>query len=341
MIVTIQHPAHVHLFRHAIAELERDGHEVHVLAREKGIALRLLDHYDVDHTVLARPAASLRELAVRQAQYEVGMLRHARRIDPDVMVGVGEPGVAHVSSLLGCTGIVFTDTEHATLQNALTFPFADVVCTPSCYRDDVGAKQIRYPGYHELAYLHPNRFAPRPDVFDDIWLSRDDSFVILRMSAWRAAHDIGDSGIEEVTDVIRRLEDAGAEVVVTSEPDLPPALDRHAADVPIHRMHDLLSYADLFVGEGATMAAESAVLGTPAIFVSTSRRGYTDELGDRYGLVSTFSGADRQEAAVARAEAILEDDDATWRERRQQLLTDKIDTNEFVVEQLTGGGGDA
>ena len=32
-------------------------------------------------------------------------------------------------------------------------------------------------------------------------------------------------------------------------------------------------YADLFVGESATMASEYAVLGTPAIFVSTSRRG--------------------------------------------------------------------
>lgn len=335
IIFTIQHPAHVHLFRNAIEHLESRGDQVYVFAREKDIALELLDIYDIDHTVLAGASHSLGGLALRQAQYEVNLLRHARRIKPDVMLAMSEPGVAHVSSILGCPGIIFTDTEYATLQNALAFPLADRICTPTCYQDEIGEKQVWYPGYHELAYLHPNQFTPEPDVLSDVDLSPDDSFTIIRVNAFNAAHFRGDAGFTDLKSVIERIEDAGTDVLITSEPDLPPSLEKYNANVPLHKMHDLMYYADITIGESATMAAESAVLGTPAIFISTSRRGYTDELGDRYGLVYTFSGEDRQEAGLEKAVSILEDyEGEQWAQKRQNLLADKIDTTEFILEQI-------
>jgi hypothetical protein len=341
VIFTIQHPAHVHLFRNAITTLRDRGDDVHVFARRKDIAIELLELYEIDHTVLADTSSSMAELALRQAEYEARLLRHAVRIRPDVMVAMGEPGVAHVSTVVGCPGIIFTDTEYAWLQNALAFPLADRVCTPVCYQDDVGAKQVRYRGYHELAYLHPNRFFPDPAVLDEVGLTTEDSFAILRLNAWNAAHFVNDSGISEVEEVISRIEETGTEVLITSEPELLPALEEYRATVPLDRMHDLMYYADLLVGESATMAAESAVLGTPAVFISTSRRGYTDELGDRYGLVFTFSGADRQEAGIERAVEILEeDDDGKWDRRREALLEDKIDTTTFILEQLESAAGE-
>lgn len=343
VIFTIQHPAHVHLFRNAIDVLRDRGDEVHVFARRKDIAIELLELYDIEHTVLADTANSITELALRQAEYEFGLLRHAIRIRPDVMVAMGEPGVSHVSTIVGCPGVIFTDTEHAWLQNVLAFPLADRICTPICYQDDIGPKQVRYQGYHELAYLHPNRFTPDPSIVEEVGLSLEDQFVILRLNAWKAAHDVGDAGFYEVTDVVSRLTETGAEVLITSEPDLPPALEEYEASVPLDRMHDLMSYADLVIGESATMAAESAVLGTPAVFISSSRRGYTDEMGDRYGLVFTFSGADRQEAGIERAIEILEEDDVEkWDRRREVLLADKVDTTEFILEQLESAAqGDA
>lgn len=334
-IFTIQHPAHVHLFRNAIGELEREGHEVFVFVRKKDIAIELLDLYDISYTVLAGKSDSMASLAFRQAQYELRLFNHARRIDPDVMIAMSEPGVAHASTLLGCPSILFTDTEYAWLQNLLAFPFADQVCTPTCYQKDHGGKQVRYNGYHELAYLHPNRFTPDPSIVDEIGLSEDDSFTILRLNAFNAAHFVGDAGFNDVEEVISELEAAGTEVVITSEPDLPQSLATYEVDVPLHRMHDLMYYADLLIGESATMAAESAVLGTPAVFISTSRRGYTDELGDRYGLVYTFSGSDRQEVGVEKGISILENSNQKqWVESRNNLIEDKIDTTEFMLNQI-------
>lgn len=248
---------------------------------------------------------------------------------------MGEPGVAHISSIMGCPGIIFTDTEYATLQNRLAFPFADRICTPTAYQDEIGDTQIWYAGYHELAYLHPNHFEPDPTVLGELELAPDDSFAIIRLNAFNAAHFRGDSGFTNTYELIEYMEAIGTRPIISSEPTRPDDLAEYQATVPNDKMHDLMYFADIFVGESATMAAESAVLGTPAIFVSTSRRGYTDELSDRYGLVFTFSGVDRQEAAIEKTKSILEAyEPETWQRRRERLLNDKIDTTEFIIEQI-------
>jgi len=77
----------------------------------------------------------------------------------------------------------------------------------------------------------------------------------MRLSSWDSSHDVGQGGFDDPVDVVERLEDAGATVLLTSEVDLPAELESHRYALAPDRMHDLLAYADCFVGEGATMAA--------------------------------------------------------------------------------------
>jgi len=339
VVVTIQHPAHVHFYRHAIADLEREGHEVRVFVRENEVAVDLLETYGVDHTVLVGESDSLASLARTQFTYERLLYRHAKPFDPDVLTCIGGVAVAHVASLLGAKSVAFTDTEHATIVNALTAPFADVICTPECFGYDIGPKQRRYPGYHELAYLHPDRFDPDPSVLADAGFGPDDRFVVLRVSSWDSSHDVGQGGFSNVSDVVERIEATGARVVVTSEVPLPADLEDRRMTVAPHRIHDLLAYADCFVGEGATMAAESAVLGTPAVYVNSLSMGYTDELDWKYGLLSNFQGPDRHERGLERAVSILDGSlTADWDARRERLLADRIDVTGFVVDTLLDVG---
>ena len=342
VFVAIQHPAHVHFFRHAVAELEAEGHRVDVFVRDKEVIRDLLDAHGIEHTVLADAGAadSIPALAATQLRYEGRLLREARRHQPDVMAGVGGTAVAHVSAIVGARGVVFTDTEHATLGNAITFPFADAVWTPECFTEDVGGKQVRYPGYHELAYLHPDRFSPSTEVLEQAGVGPDEQFVVLRLVSWNASHDVGAGGFDDAADVVHRLEETGATVLVTAEGDLPPALADRQVQIPPEDMHDLLAHADLFVGEGATMAAESAVLGTPALYVNTLRMGYTDELDERYGLLENFQGPGRHGEALARAVEVLSGDGADWAGRRRRLLAEKRDTTEFVLAAI-GGASEA
>jgi len=337
VVITVQHPAHVHFFRHAMDELEGAGHEVHVFARDKEITTELLDAFDIPYEVLAGKAGSLLSLAATQLGFEYRLYRRARRIDPDVMAAIGGVTVAHVAPLVGARSVVFTDTEHATLINTLTHPVADSVYTPECYTDDVGTKQVRYPGYHELAYLHPARYSPNPDVFHGLDASPDDRLAVVRLNGWDSSHDVGQTGLADVHETVERLRAAGAAVLVTSEVPLPSDLRRYRVDIDPRRIHDLLAHADLFVGEGATMAAESAVLGTPAVYANSLRMGYTDELDEEYGLLFNFPGEEHHDAALDRAVGILESDAASkWERRRERLLDEKVDTTEVVLDALRG-----
>ncbi|MFC4438552.1 MULTISPECIES: DUF354 domain-containing protein [Natrialbaceae] len=335
IIFTIQHPAHVHLFRNSIRTLSEQGHEVHTLAREKEINIDLLDQYGIDYELLADEPKRSWELPLVQLKYEYGIIRKAREVDPDVLVAMGEPSITHAAKLTDSTSLVFTDTEHATLQNTLAFPFADRIYTPECYQDEIGEKQVRYPGYHELAYLHPDRFEPDPSILEEAGLERDEQFVVLRLVSWDAMHDVGDSGFEDITDVVHALEDTGTTVCITSEAELPDTIEDRRASISPDRIHDLMAFSDLYVGESATMATESAVLGTPAVFVSSSRRGYTDELEDEYGLVFNYSGENRHEQGLEQALEILETDDTEqWNQRHAAMLEDKVDVTEFIMETV-------
>jgi predicted glycosyltransferase len=336
-IITIQHPAHVHFFKHAIRALEDNGHEVFVFARDKEVAIDLLTAYDIDHTVLVDgQSEGVRGLLFGQTLWEYRLLERARTINPDVIAGIGGTAAAHVGKLCGARSVVFTDTEHAP-GNKITFPFADEIWTPECFDGDAGGneKHVRYPGYHELAYLHPNRFEPDESVLESINLSPDDQCVVLRLVSWAASHDAGESGFDDVSDVVERLEATGAQVLITSEAPLPPALEDHRATVEPHRIHDLLAYADLFIGEGATMAVESAVLGTPAVYVNTLRMGYTDEIEARYDLLYNCQGTYRHHNALETATRILDGSVTTdWTKRREQLLNEKTDTTNVILEAL-------
>jgi len=333
-IVTIQHPAHVHFFRNAITELQDEGHDIHVLARKKDIATDLLKKYDIDYTIIAGSNNGGLDLVKTQSIYEANILRKTYELSPDVLTAIAEPGIAHASTLSQARSVLFTDTEHATLQNKLAFPFADNIYTPECYLDDIGSKQFRYPGYHELAYLHPNRFSPDPEILNEVGVHEGESLVILRLVSWDAAHDMGNSGFERVTDAVRFLESQGATVLITSEADLPREIEDRQASIPIHKMHDLMYYADLFIGEGSTMAAESAVLGTPAIFVSSLELGYTKELENRFDLVFNFSSEEKQTKALNKAKEVLQTNDSTWERCRSKLLEEKNDTTNYIVEAL-------
>jgi predicted glycosyltransferase len=345
--VTIQHPAHVHFFRNAIGELAAAGHDVRIFARRAEIVADLLEAYELPYEMLAGTADSLPSLAVTQATYEARLLARMRRFEPDVITAIGGVAAAHVARAVGARSVVFYDTEDATLSNALAFPLAHRVCTPESYRGEASGHHVRYPGYHELAYLHPDRFAPDPSILEEIGIETDEDgtpiqrLVVLRLVAWNAAHDIGatESGIEDIGDAVARLEATGARVLITAEGSLPAAIDDRQVSVPPHRVHHLLYYADVFIGESPTMATEAAVLGTPALYVSARRLGYVDELEQTYGLIATFSDVNRHENALRRAISILEREDRTeWQVRREVLLSEKVDTTDVIVREVTAEG---
>lgn len=332
ILFNIGHPAHVHLFKNLIRELERKGHQCKITAIAKDISLHLLNAYGFEYEVVGRGMPTLASKAIELIRIELRLYCIARSFEPDILVGgVGNVYVAHVGKLISRPSIIFDDTEHAKIEHFIMDPFATAICTPSCYCDDLGKKQIRYNGYHELAYLHPNRFTPNPAVLDEIGLSKEDPFIILRFVSWTASHDVGQNGIKGKIELVQKLERYGR-VLITSEGELERDLEKYKVSISPEEIHDLMYYASLYIGEGATMATEAALLGTPSIYISSlvGTMGNFNELEGNYGLLYCYN--DTTDALLKAFELIREPDvKVEWQRKRKKLLEEKIDVTGFMV----------
>ncbi len=364
LVVTIQHPAHVHFFKHAIEIFDDRGYDVSVFSREKSVTGRLLEAYDIDHEQLAGSVDSIRDLPLVQATYEYRICRRVKKLEPAALLAIAEPAIAHASTIVGGQSLLFTDTEYATLQNKISFPFADRICTPAAFRDDLGAIHRTYRGFHELAYLHPDWFQPDPLVYNEIErqlrknattvvgsdstsqtpateVTGDNPLVFIRLVSWNATHDIGHAGLQRLTQLVTALERDGATVVLSAEGELPTAVADREIDIAPERIHDVLAHADLYLGESATMASESAVLGTPALYISDLYAGVLEALEERYGLLVSLPEGSGLERVRQTAQQLLETDQETWDRRRRRLLAESVDTTQVIVEATERAVGEA
>jgi uncharacterized protein len=338
ILVDVAHPAHVHFFRNAIKRLQEKGHVVKVTAKHKEVTLKLLDYYGFDYVSLGMPEKSLLGKAYAILKFDYKTYKIAKEFKPDLYVSLNSPYMAHASKLMGKPHIAFEDTEDAKFVFMLSNPFTEVICTPECFKKDFGKKHVRFRGYKELAYLHPNQFKPDPSVLDHFGLKEGDRFMVLRFISWAAHHDVGLSGINEASELVRKLEEHGR-VLITSEKPLPAELEKNRITCSPERIHSLLYYSQLYIGEGGTTAVEAAVLGTPAIHIEANSKGIATgfnygnftELKDKYGLLDFYPG---QEQAFKRAVEILGDNDSKklWAERREKLLADKIDVTAWMTD---------
>ena len=333
VLIDINHPGQVHLFKHAARAWMARGDEVLFVARDKDVTVALLEEYDLPFergpTRRRGMFGMLVELFSKTARLTV-IGRHFR---PHIVLSLGSPAAAWAANLLRVPHLAFEDTEHSTEQYVLYAPFTRWIATATCFRRQLGSKQLRYAGYHELAYLHPTRFTPDATLQARLGLEPDERYVVVRFVSWEASHDRGHSGFS--ADGKRRLMAqlaARARVIITSEQALPAELEQYRLPTSAGRVHDLLAGAALYVGEGATMASEAAMLGVPSIYVNSLGAGTIDDQ-QAYGLVYHLP---QEAAAIAQAVALLDDADACaeHQRRRARMLADKIDVTAWILSTI-------
>ena len=276
------------------------GHELCITARDKDRSVDLLEQYHLPYDHISDQRKGGAGLVVEMTKRTGRLLKIMRDFRPDVMTGIMGPSIAVAGKLKRVPAVVFYDTEFAKQTNWFVYPLAHSVCTPDCYQGKVRGTHRRYAGYHELAYLHPNRFQPDPERLAAFGVAPDEPYSLVRFVSWQAVHDkreIGLSG-EQKRDLVDTLSRHGR-VLISSEVALPADLAQYEVKGPVEDIHHLLAHAQLIVGESATMSSEAAVLGVPAVMIATTGRGYTDDEERRYGLVRHFT-EDQYDLAVAR-----------------------------------------
>lgn len=334
------HPSQVWMMQ-AIALALDDRIEPRWFGRHKDITLELMAALGLNVVSTSVGGTGLAGNFVEFGLNFLNCLRHTGEVD----LWVSKYGAANMAGWLsGCGSLSFNDDDADVVPVIAwtSYPFSTFTLTPRNTRmGRFEARALRYDGYHELFYLHPSRFSPDASVYAELGLEPGTPFGLVRLSALTSHHDAGVRGLGD--DLLRRiLQLCGDEVkvFVTSEKPLSPEFDSYRCRIAPTRIHHALAHARFIVGDSQTMAAEAAVLGTPALRINdfVGRISYLADLEGRELGYGFKPGQD--EALLARLEQVLMTDRAQFTARRERLIAETIDPVPWfaeVVRKLLAG----
>ena len=265
ILIDIGHPAHVHLFKHFAWDMQSRGHNVFFTCRDKEFEIYLLEKYGFQYKSFGKKYTSTIGKLWGMVEFGLKELFVCLKFKPHILLSHGSMYAAHAAFLLGKPHISLEDTFNFE-QIRFYKPFTKHILTADYEHPLIGSEVINYAGYHELSYLHPNRFTPDKLVLNELGVNEGERYVIIRFVSWNASHDIGHKGIS-YENKLRAIEEFSkyARVFISSESKLPTELEQYRIIIAPHRMHDAMAFASLVWGESFTMPAEASVLGIPSI----------------------------------------------------------------------------
>jgi len=334
ILIDIGHPAHVHLFKHFAWDMQSRGHNLFFSCRDKEFEIFLLKKYGFQYKSFGKKYSSTIGKLWGMVEFGLKELLVCLKFKPHILLSHGSMYAAHAAFLLGKPHISLEDTFNFE-QIRFYKPFTKHILTADYEHPLSGAKVINYAGYHELAYLHPNRFSPDKTVLNELGIKESERFVIIRFVSWNASHDIGHKGIS-YENKIKAIKEFGkyAKVFISSESKLPTELEQYRIRITPHRMHDAMAFASLVFGESATMVSEAVIMGTPGVYLDNTGRFYTKEQEVKYGMCFNYSESLKdQQKAIEKGIEILKSENLKeeWLDKRDKMLEDKIDVTAFLV----------
>ena len=359
VLIQLSHPAHFHLYKIVAKNLMESGNKVLFVIKSKDILETLLQNAGLPYVNINQHAHRGSKLGILWDMFvrEWRIIKLCRKHKIDLITG-STPETAHVSWLLRLHGVNTGEDDAAVISMFIKIakPFIDGYVAPDpCEMGQVELKTAHYPGYHELAYLHPNHFTPSREVVEAYGIDTRSPFFILRFASLNAHHDVGIKGIN--TEVAQRLIDIlspHGRIYITSERPLEPQFEQYRIKINPLDMHHVMAFASLYIGDSQTMAAEAGVLGVPFVRFNdfVGRIGYLRELEDvyelGYGIHATPLASDSPirradgsiqpsgvEELYKRVEQLVampsEERRATFQSRRQKMLSEKIDCAKFLT----------
>ena len=329
ILIDIGHPAHVHLFRPFAQEMEKQGHVLLFTYRQKEFESELLEAAGFQKKSFGPHYNTKAGKIWGLFKFNWLMFRAIRAFKPDLLLSHGSLYAAQMAWLSGKPHLSLEDSGNME-QILLYRPFTQAILAPDVLPEQLGPKEIRYKAYHELFYLHPDYFRPDFSRLSPLGLKEGEPFVILRLVSFNATHDIGHAGFtrEQKEQIVSFLE-GKYRLFISSESELPEHLKKYQIKLPPHLIHHALYFASFVVSEGATVASEAGVLGTPAFYVNSIARSYNEDQ-ERFGLVYNFrNGLGVLDKIIQFISG--EEVNKSNEERRKPLLEEKINPTKLLL----------
>lgn len=346
ILVSLNHPAHYHLFKNTVAILKQRGNELVYVISNKDILERLMKSEKVEYVKLNEQIKRKKNIfsvflssGIDLLRKDYLLYRFVKRYKPSIMIGT-DIAITHIGRLLNISSFFFNedDFEINRLACQFSYPFVTKIVSPDvCSVGKYTAKKIAYKGYQKIAYLHPDYFTPDYELIKNI-VGRNETFFIVRLVSLTAGHDLTGqhNGISSLLldGIIDSLSKRGR-VFITSETPLEAKYDRYVLKIEPNLIHHLLYFATLFIADSQSMCFEAGLLGTPYIRYNdfVGKISVLNEVEEYYKLGVGIS-TKRVSQLMSTIEELLSTPDLknTWREKVKQVYKDKIDVAKFYAD---------
>lgn len=335
------HPAQYHFLKNIMRHLKTEGWNVIVLIKTKDILEQLLQEDKISYLNIQPKFRKNNKVAILLASIERTKIVYkiAKSNNADLLIGT-DSSIAQAGWLLRKPAITTLEDDYDVIKNLakLTYPFSTHIIVPNVCR--VGSKweskKIGYEGYMKLAYLHPCYFTASPNVLRNYNIPTDNPYVLMRLAKLVAHHDKGILGlsITLLGQMITLCENQGYKVYITSEIPLPEKYQCYQLKINHTDIHHILAQALMLISDSQSMSVEAAMLGVPSVRFSdfSGRISVLEELEKKYKLTFGIKTTN-PEKLFAKVKELLEMSNLReeFQERRQKMLSDKIDVTAFFT----------
>jgi uncharacterized protein len=285
--IDIDNSPHVPFFLPIIEELEKEGIEVVLTARNIYQVCELLEFFHLPCKVIGKHYGKNKFLKVAGTLLRALQLAPtAAFMRPDVAISHGSRAQLLICKALRIPTIMMHDYEHSTKTGFLE---ADWVLMPDVIPDGLMARKsdtvLRYPGLKEDVYVP--RFRPDPSILSELGISKDDLVVTVRPPATEAHYHNPESEIL-FAETLRRLSSHPNVRAVTLPrnarqgeqlraewSDLIASGQLVVPSAPLDGLN-LIWFSDLVISGGGTMNREAAALGVPVYSIFRGTLGAVD-----------------------------------------------------------------
>lgn len=348
ILVALNHPAHYYVFKYTVIKLKQLGFSVIYVINEKDILEKLLISEHVEFVKINKKRkrntnaiSVISNGIIDLLNQDINLFRLVRNWKPKLMLGT-DMAITHIGTLLGIPSFVFNEDDYEVnkLFCKSAYPFATKIIAPDiCYVGKYKNKKIGYNGCQKMAYLNPKYFQPDRSQIEEL-IKENENYFVIRLVSLTSVHDIEGkhTGLSEkiIDSLIEELRPRGR-ILINSEGKLNTKYEEFRLTIQPNKMHHLLAFASLFIGDSQTMCAEAGLLGTPFIRFNdfVGKIGYLNEIEDKYKLGFGIK-TDNPELVLEKTRELLSDPDIknVWNERRRIIFEEKIDAAQWYTDLI-------
>lgn len=336
VVIDIAHYPQVNFFKYVIAALTGKNVKVYVILRPRGNLVPIFEKEcpDVSYVLIGEHKKTISGKIFDIVKRDIAFLRYLRKIEFDAGVACGSINLAHTARFFGKPFITFGDDIEYKLGYYLVHPFATREVRPK-YVPARGKNLLKYNGFKELAYLHPNHFTPDKKALEPYNLNPYEYVFIREVSSGSLNYRGAEMG--KLSKILNYLKEKDLKIILSIEDkSLINLFKEHCTILkePVGDIHSLLHFAAFTVSSGDSLARGSCLVGTPAIYTGGRDMAINNELIRR----SCMFKVEDERSIKNTIDHIIENDIKKEVEARitHAIEHEWVDTTEVILDVLLG-----